>query len=458
MSFWTRITNYKLFIFLVCLFVISAQFIKQGYHQPYADEFGYIGISDDLNRLGTFTNGPFSEAGKAEKAGAFFAPAYPMFLSFASQITPEAQNTLHCYAQKLKTCEIQKLLPVFVLQIILAAISATLIYFTVFLLFENKPIAWLALILVLIDKTHVEYARHLLTENLAFFFFYLFGFLLVFATHKGTYLSWAMAGGALALAALARPSYYYLIFFMPLIVILWELKGRNSSLSFGVKAGAIFFACAFIVLLPWMLRNYMALDQFVLSNGYASFILVQRIAYNAMSWAEWAVSFIYWLPDFGDSLAADLFPEELYQKLSWYDPEAYYRMGSPLRATTLALAGGKEFHFDYLINEYLIADLFKHIMVTFSIALRGMWTGKYIGFVGFIGLIPVFFMLAKQGLAGRFLIYLIPGYFILGLNAFVSVNVVRYNEPLIVVFSTSCAILLVLMGQKIAESIKGKFA
>lgn len=445
----------RAFIFLFCLLVISLQFVKQGYHSPHADEFEYIKVADDLIKTNIFTNG---KKGQEGEYGAFFAPAYPFILSLSAQISPSAQEAVSCFAQELETCDQTALWPVVFLQIVMAAVSASFIYYTVLLLFEKPVIAWLTLILVLVDKTHVEYARHFLTENAAFFFFYLFGYFLVRASKIGTYKNWAIAAVFLALSALARPTYYYLIFLMPIIILIWECKGQNHSFSEGAKRGLTFIVVSLLISSPWMLRNYIHFGDYVISNGYASFILVQRISYNMMSWAEWGVSFIYWLPDAGDSLARYLFDEELYRKLSWYDPESYYMVGNrSFRAETLMAAGSQEMHFSYLIKEYLLGDLFKHIMVTFPIALRGMWTGKYIGLTGFLFLIPVIIHLARSQQAGRFFLYLIPGYFILGLNAFVSVNVVRYNEPLIVIFSASVSLMLYLSYRKIRNGSRVGF-
>ena len=196
-----------------------------------------------------------------------------------------------------------------------------------------------------------------------------------------------------------------------------------------------------------MMRNYVEFGSYTLTQGYDSFILVQRLAYNMMSWQEWGVSFVYWLPDFGDSLAKSLFDESLYIKLSWYDPTSYYTVGnSTFREETLLAAGGEEQHFAYLLNHYLFGDLFKHIMVTFPIILRGMWTGKYIGLFGFLFLVPILIHLWRKGSVLDFLLYMFPVVFILGLNGFVSVNVVRYNEPLIVIFAVVWAYVLLLAG------------
>lgn len=462
MTFFQSILRTRLFIFLFCLIVISIQFSKQGYHNPVADEFGYIAIVSDLNQTGIFTNGGLYVRNMDIKPGAFFAPAYPYFVHLVSQFSESTKETIECYAtsksnNKDGKCHPAGLKHLIWSQIVLAALSATIIFYTILMLCEKRSVAWLALVLILVDKSHVEYARHFLTENLAFFFFYLFGFLLVYAIKAKNNAAWILAGIALGLCALARPTYYYLIFFMPPVIAAFYYFSEKRIKRQTLYPAVYFCLGAFLFIFPWMTRNLIHFDQFTLTNGYASFILVQRVAYNLMNWSEWGASFIYWLPDFGDSLAPKIFGESMVEKLSWYHPESYYYYGNTeLRNITLQQAGGQDQHLSFLLKEYVLGDLFKHIMVTFTIAIRGMWVGKYIGLVGFLFLIPLCFIFKNKKLLGQFFVFAFPAFFILGLNGFVSVNVPRYNEPLMVIFAMSGAYLLYMVGCKIATFMRKK--
>jgi hypothetical protein len=207
-----------------------------------------------------------------------------------------------------------------------------------------------------------------------------------------------------------------------------------------------------LVLTPWIIRNYVMFDRAALVEGYGPFILVQRLAYNLMTWKEWAVSFIYWLPDFGDSLAKYWFNEADYSRLSWGE-NSFYALGNGAYARDMAAqAQGKEY-LGFLLKDVLWNNIGKHIAVTITLALRGMWTGGYIGLAGFLCLFPCFYILKNQGRALGFIFYSIPLFFMLGAHAFVSVNVIRYNEPLIAVFALSFAVVVVhrLSRRKNAE-------
>ena len=47
-----------------------------------------------------------------------------------------------------------------------------------------------------------------------------------------------------------------------------------------------------LVVGPWVLRNWILHDTAAVSGGYAAYILVQRVAYNAMTLQEWLASWI----------------------------------------------------------------------------------------------------------------------------------------------------------------------
>ncbi len=187
-----------------------------------------------------------------------------------------------------------------------------------------------------------------------------------------------------------------------------------------------------------------------LTNSYAAYILVQRLAYNLMTWGEWGAGFIFWLPDFGDDLAKLLFSEDLYRRLTWHDPTSFYTIGNgSFRGEIFELAGEKDKHFAYLVNEVLLPDLFRHIMVTFVMVFRGAWAGKYIGLIAFLSL-PYFIWLIKKN--KELLVYscfVLPCLFFLGFHAFVSVSITRYNEPMISVYALMLATIIVYLASKI---------
>ena len=81
----------------------------------------------------------------------------------------------------------------------------------------------------------------------------------------------------------------------------------------------------------------------------------------------------------------------------------------------------------YLLHEEILGNLGKHSLVSVALAYRGVWIVKYWTLLA----VPVLFYLLYGGtFRGRhrdLLVFSLPALFMLGLHAFVSVNVHRYN-------------------------------
>jgi hypothetical protein len=437
------------------------------------DELGYTSIAHKLNRSGVFTDGryaPFSAeknvaSHNGEVPGRFFAPAYPAFLALMAKLDDNVDVSLACAAEGKKPCNPKRTyiadivscstkgvdgcaskpfkIPtsITVIQVMLAIFSALMVFYIGYYLSDGKEVvAWLTMIpaiyFIVVALHYYIMPNRLLTENLAFFSFYGFLYFLVIAWTKASRLAISAAGLMLGLTVMTRPAYLYLYYFaVPAVFLLYHYARRE-----GIKYGLIFAFSTLVLVAPWMGRNYIHFGDFSLTNGYQSFILVGRVAYNTMSWPEWFVSFVYWLPGFGEQLAAMLFEPQLYEKLSMDGAmscyETYLAMGEcGFRDQTIAAAGGLENHFSYLLHEHLLGDLFKHIMVTIPLTLNGIYLDSYLSLIGILLFIPVARILyRKQQLTGLMLITL-PPLFMAGLQGFVSVSIGRYNAPMAVIYS-----------------------
>ena len=297
------------------------------------------------------------------------------------------------------------------------------------------------------SKTFSNYASLVLTESLAFFLYFFFAWMFarILTSDRPGGLLFLGAGLGLGALALARPSYQYLIPFAGFVVVAWRVFWQRTRLGPSLGGPAVMLAAAGAILLPVVVHNYFSIGQATIST-FGPSVLIERLAYNTMTWAEWGVSFIYWLPDFGDNLARSLFAEELWTRLTWYDPASFYMMGRGDFYRTVygevAKQGPGE-GLGFLIREYIAGDLGKHLAVTMSLALRGQWVGNYISLIGFVLLPVALSILRGRRRVALFLVYSLPIYFMLGFYAFVSVNVVRYNEPLIAIFALSIAVVVV---------------
>jgi len=419
---------------LAAVVAIACQVVAKPMHQPVADERVYVSLANDLRQFGIFTHAGFDKRAEPGAPGRFFAPAYPALLAATSLISTDLAVALSCYSKTSGPCGGNFLAIVYV-QVLLAAGVALLVFWIGVHLSGSLVVGWLTMGITIASGELGSYARAYLTEILTLLT--LTGFLYFTITaYKKRSLSFAFGAGiAIGLCTLVRPSYLYLYYAM--VPLLSVALAFGQQLYFTRVAGLIaaYLFGGLVIMGPWMLRNYGYFGDFALTEGYGAYSLAVRVAYNDMSWSEWFVSFVYWLPDFGDSLAKALFPAETYVRLAQISDAVttYYELGHGAKMReTLAAAGGREKHLGYLLKHDVLGDWFKHLMVTVSLALRGMWAGKYLALIGVVLLWPVAGLMVRRKMLTPFLLFALPLFFMVWL---VSLNVVRYNIALILLYA-----------------------
>ncbi len=256
-------------------------------------------------------------------------------------------------------------------------------------------------------------------------------------------LGWAAAAGLLlALAALTRPAFLYLI---PAVLLGAALLGRRRAWP-GLAA---FAGAAALTLAPWVARNAVVLGRPALTYGYDSHTLVQRIAFDTMTWREYAQSFLCWMPD-GNALGRHLAPTGC-DRFGWDDhPNSFYVIGlRHMLPETLAASGGYDHHLGYLLTHYILRNPLWHALVSLPLALRGAYVAHWWGFVLFWAALGLTWSARPwrgqdEGSMWRPGVLLLawPAWFMLAFNASVAVNQVRYNLLLIPLYAVAGAWLL----------------
>ena len=411
------------------------------------DQSFYLSIAYDLDHHGVFSSGVFDEVdGSQERPppGMFLTPLYPAVLWVFLQVDPGFADAVDCavphYAvDDVKSDCIAKADSVVLFHFLLWGGTVVLVWFAAWVIFESRRIAWTAAGLAyLASLIMVETARWVMTESLTIFLFGCTSLALVWALkHKST-AGFAASGLFLGLLTLTRPSFLYLMPFELICLLALSLVSRGDRRRQLIGAMALALAFALVVG-PWMTRNWLVLDRFALTEGYGSLNFGSRIAYNAMSLREYGAAFVYWLPDFGNDLAEQLFDDADYLRLSRDRPDSYYLYGlNEFYEATLEAAGGPERHLSHLFEHYLLPDLGKHILVTLPFAWAGLWVAKYWGLVTFALFVPAVFRTAGRA-EYLLLAYAVPAFYMLGLHAFVSINRPRYNLILILCFAVGAA-------------------
>ncbi len=432
---------------LAAVIIVTAQVAAKPPRPIYADEYEYLTVSMNVVRHGVFSHTPVSDTAPAPSA--FFAPIAPLLYSFLLKADPGLMETISCQlanqADPRAHCRIAYS----------AFTRGVMIAIGIVGLFGSWPLArslglgtagaWTVMLIVAASGTHAYYARHFLTEAPLLAIFPYFLMLLARATEPGANYRGVVLGlgVAMGLLALTRPSYVYLgyavILAMPL---LRHYRGAAAIGPFGLGAAMLVAAGYAVSVLPWMLRNLLSLGEFALTTGYDVNILVQRLLYNQMSWAEWWRAWIYWLPDFGDSLGEKLFGLEAVRKLSLVEPTGYHYAGRPPVGEFLQTHLGNQPHTLGNLLPVVLADWPKHVAVSFVMAWQGLWAGKYITFVAVLLAPLALRRMAATSQLGGFLVITAPVLLMVGFYAFVSVSIPRYNLPMIWISAVVAAVLV----------------
>ena len=420
------------------------------FDQPF-----YLGIAHDILAHHTFTDGfmfatPDPATGR-NPPGMRFAPLYPALLAAAATLDPQFRTNMACVVaghDRDPTCQPQA-------PLIRTIQFAELVAFFWLLWWMARrittpPTAWLALAIALATTPLLLRSVNELMTEMTTLILSTAAIAAALKAATSRRLTWsALAGALLALTALTRPAFLYLI---PAALLALLAISRRRALP---QAAAAALAAA-LTLSPWLIRNTLVLHRPALTYGYDSHTLVQRIAFDSMSWPEYARAYLCWLPD-GNALGRLLIAPDACDRFGWDDqPTSFYVLGQRhLLPETLAASGGYPNHLAYLLTHYIAREPLWHAMVSIPLALRGAYVAHWWGFVLFWPALALTWAARpwtspRNGTWHTGLTLLAwPAWFMLAFNAAVAVNQVRYNLLLIPLYSTAGAIAASRLARRI---------
>ncbi len=425
------------------------------FDQPF-----YLGIANDLMAAGRFTNGfMFDVHGPAEgrPSGMRFSPVYPAMLAAAGAADPVLRRGMVCVvATNDAPGACQSAAPLMrAVQFCMLAGFFLLVWWIGGAVGGGLGMAWLTLgVALMAAPLLMRSAMLLMTETTC----------LLFATAAiATWLrsvrsaqswGWAAAcGGFLALTALTRPGFLYLLPMCALAALVLAAF-QHRVLAGWLRAAAL--ACGGVLLLaPWIVRNWLVMGRVSLTYGYDSHTLVQRIAFDTMDWREYGLAYLCWLPD-GTSLGRQFVGPGACDRFGWDEqPNSFYVLGlRHMLEQTLKAAGGYDHHLSYLLHTYILAMPVWHMAVSVPLALRGAYVAHWWGFV----LLPVCLWASFRALRRGETAYLavaLPALFMLIFNASVAVNQVRYNLLLVPAYAVAGALCLRAIRQRLRAGTTG---
>lgn len=442
-----RIALFALTVALVVGAGVPAAFTDR---PPEADELFYLAFARNIATHGVF--GPPAAPGARPAPGADVAPLYPALLAVALVLDGDFAGATNCVLDEpapARKCASGFAGPRLA-QLAFHGLCAGLAALWLLSLTGRPGLVLLAMACFVLSGTSAEFASRFLTESLYFPLSLLF--LLAFARlAAGGRPRWAVASGALlGLLALTRPTFLYLaLMLVPLVP--WVVRQAATGVRSRLLLATLFAAGTGLVVAGWMVRNVVVLDHAGLTQSYGSRALSTRLAYNAMRSDEYLAGWVYWLPDFGDKLAVELFGADRVRRLDLGHPDGFYDQGRRQVRAELAAATGVDLEtrdryaqdpsLGWLVREKIIGDFPRHVAVTLLLAWRGAFVAKYFGLLGLLA-IGVVLLRRSSPERGVLVACLGPAVLLLFFNAFVSLNIPRYNLLLVLPMSVAMAIVV----------------
>ena len=296
----------------------------------------------------------------------------------------------------------------------------------------RTDLAWASVLAALPCKEMYKYSGLALTEPvyLATVGLALWGWTRALLAPRAGPACWVATGVATGLAILAKPASTALLPAAALLLVLAVARGRKRGGRAAAMALVMGLCCAATVT-PWLARNQAVGGVFAISDPhYLEATLAHRAGYNTMSWRDWAIAWIDWLPDFGDKAAAALFGRAPVERLAW-GPTSYYIYGhDTLRAAARAEAKVTGHSATEILRDrYYLDRPVKFVAASAVLLWRGMFIGHYWGLAALFALVGFF---AAAGKSWEMSAVAVPAYAVAAFNAALSVSITRYNLQLLV--------------------------
>ncbi len=431
---------------------------------PEADENVYMSQALTLYKYGVF--GVVDKNTGIPEPGARVAPLYPAMLAGIMFIDKNAAVSADCHlaspGNDARNCP-DDFFTIKIFQLILLSFFFGYIWYLLVKIFASRSFAYLVSALLLLSGTPFYFVDHYLTESLYLAPAFIFLLTLSIAILQKDLKYTAISAGFLALVALTRPTYLYLFYLLILIfpvMYLFSRKYFSDSRHF-INFNLVFIVVFALVVGPWVIRNNLDFDKISITVGYSDKPLSTRIAHNDMTNKEYLAGWIYYLPDFGDSLAEKIFGYETVQRLGFGNPQSFYPVGREkiiqrLNTEMNATDSPKSYssRLDALLKIYVYPDVLNHAKVTLLMAWRGFFVEKYFGLLGLFFLIWAVVGGIKNQHAHYFHLLILPPLVLLFFQAGISVSIPRYNLILLLPLSIAIAAGLMAVTSYIRKTDK----
>ncbi len=155
---------------------------------------------------------------------------------------------------------------VLLVQVVLNTASGFLLFRICHRLFSNSAVGYAALLLFAFDPQQIIFSTYLYTDILFVFILLLCVLLLIRGVQENKISLFVVSGILSGILILTRPIAIYLPAVLGFFVFIWAKTDFVQRLKYTV----VLVVLAYLVIVPWMYRNYKLYDHFELSsiNGY----------------------------------------------------------------------------------------------------------------------------------------------------------------------------------------------
>jgi len=422
----------------------------------------YLGIAYDLQHLHRFTDGSgFAtlHLDPARPPGMEIMPLYPAFLAATAMLDPAFDRSLRCFVEQSDnpSCANRAPLPRTLQLVMVGAVYLMLWRIAVRATCSPRVGALSLAVGLLAAPILVRGASMLMTETLSLCLITAATAAAVEAAKARRVLCWVLLSGVmLGLTAMTRPAFVYLL---PAAGIagacLALIRPRPVR---GLALVATFLLGGAVVIAPWVVRNAIVLSHPAMTSGYAALVLAQRVAFNLMTWPQYAKFYLCGLPD-GNGMGNLLLGPNACEPFQYeYRPGTFYWIGNhTFMQQTITAAGGAQHQFDYLLHQYILAHPLWHALVSIPMALRGLWIDHYWGLILAVLCVPLTWRAVRRG-DDALLAATLPGWFMLAFHGAVAVNQERYNLILLLPFSLAGGVALERVWQRHASALRRRMS
>jgi 4-amino-4-deoxy-L-arabinose transferase-like glycosyltransferase len=411
------------------------------------DQPVYLTIAYDIDRYRVFSNGIFNQGDGTRttpKAGMFVAPVYPAFVLAVMKLDPRFAQAVACSVEATRDdnesveCEAYAT-PIHVLHAFLLALGVLAIAQSGALIFGSARVFWLAGVLATGSLcAEADLFSFIMTESTAVSLYSIFALFAVLAWKTSRIRYLALAGIFLGLLCLTRPSFVVLI---PVTLILIVLSGRRcvhkKSTSLWTQM-LVFATACLIVLGPWLVRNYISVGKWGLTEEYGSAVLIERFAFNDMTTSEMMLAFPYCTPGIGDLAFDQLYGKDSMHRFVYHTRDSFFHLGRGRRDTLVKEYGRLDPLIAGIVLDEMRRNWWRHLLVSIPLGWCGMW----VGWLWSLLLVPLSGCACVRAVRQPrplLLLYAAPAAVMLCFHAVAANQSTRYNLILIGPFSVGAA-------------------